>query len=98
MDLIMISEKTVSIVYREPTHNFAGKGLLVNLVQSDTQLVATTPVFLMATAGLRMVGEAAKDAILQSVCTELSASGFLFRCEWGSPWGDFPSPKTPFLY
>ena len=44
MDLIMISEKTVSIVYREPTRNFAGKGLLVNLVQSDTQLVATTPV------------------------------------------------------
>ena len=44
MDLIMISEKTVSIVYREPTHNFAGKGLLVNLVQSDTQLLATTPV------------------------------------------------------
>jgi hypothetical protein len=44
MDLIMISEKTVSIVYREPTRNFAGKGLLVNLVQSDTQLLATTPV------------------------------------------------------
>jgi microcystin-dependent protein len=44
MDLIMISEKTVSIIYREPTRNFAGKGLLVNLVQSDTQLVATTPV------------------------------------------------------
>ena len=44
MDLIMISEKTVSIVYREPTRNFAGKGLLVKLVQSDTQLLATTPV------------------------------------------------------
>jgi microcystin-dependent protein len=44
MDLIMISEKSVSIVYREPTRNFAGKGLLVNLVQSDTQLLATTPV------------------------------------------------------
>jgi len=47
-------------------------------------LVPTTPVFLMATAGLRMVGEAAKDAILQSVCSELSASGFLFRCAWAT--------------
>jgi microcystin-dependent protein len=44
MDLIMISEKSVCIVYREPTRSFAGKGLLVNLVQSDTQLLATTPV------------------------------------------------------
>ena len=48
------------------------------------ELVATTPVFLMATAGLRMVGEAAKDAILQSVCAELGASGFLFRCAWAT--------------
>lgn len=47
-------------------------------------LVPTTPVFLMATAGLRMVGEAAKDAILKSVCQELSQSGFLFRCEWAT--------------
>lgn len=45
---------------------------------------ATTPVFLMATAGLRMVGEAAKDAILASVCVELEASGFLFKCEWAT--------------
>jgi len=46
--------------------------------------VATTPVLLMATAGLRMVGESAKDAILKSVCAELSTSGFLFRCEWAT--------------
>lgn len=48
------------------------------------ELIASTPVFLMATAGLRMVGEAAKDAILKSVCAELSGSGFLFKCEWAT--------------
>jgi len=46
--------------------------------------MATTPTFLMATAGLRLVGEQAKDAILRSVCSELSASGVLFRCEWAT--------------
>lgn len=46
------------------------------------RLIARTPVFLMATAGLRMVGDAPKDAILQSVCGTLSESGFLFRCAW----------------
>ena len=44
-------------------------------------LHAETPIFLMATAGLRMVGEKAKDEILASVCAELSSSGFLFRCD-----------------
>ena len=48
------------------------------------ELVASTPMFLMATAGLRMVGEAAKDAILASVCSYLSNTGFLFRCEWAT--------------
>ena len=48
------------------------------------ELVPSTPVFLMATAGLRMVGEQAKDAILRSVCNSLSSSGFLFRCEWAT--------------
>ena len=48
------------------------------------ELISSTPVFLMATAGLRMVGEEAKDAILRSVCAELSSSGFLFRCEWAT--------------
>lgn len=47
-------------------------------------LVAETPVFLMATAGLRMVGETVKDQILASVCAELKSSGFLFRCEWAT--------------
>lgn len=44
--------------------------------------VSTTPLFLMATAGLRMVGEGPKDAILSSVCSYLSTTGFLFHCEW----------------
>ncbi len=48
------------------------------------EAIATTPVFLMATAGLRMVGEAVKDEILASVCTELSASGFSFSCAGGA--------------
>jgi len=46
------------------------------------EMVASTPMFLMATAGLRMVGEGPKDAILQSVCSYLSTTGFLFRCDW----------------
>jgi len=46
--------------------------------------LASTPTFLMATAGLRLVGEQAKDAILHSVCTELGAAGVLFRCEWAT--------------
>ena len=46
--------------------------------------MSSTPTFLMATAGLRLVGEEAKDAILQSVCGELSNSGVLFRCEWAT--------------
>jgi hypothetical protein len=44
--------------------------------------IASTPMFLMATAGLRMVGEGPKDAILSSVCSYLSTTGFHFRCEW----------------
>ena len=44
--------------------------------------IATTPMFLMATAGLRMVGEGPKDAILASVCSYLSTTGFVFKCEW----------------
>lgn len=66
----------------------AGASLLPLLAHAKTKIpaeeIAKTPVFLMATAGLRMVGEAAKDAILQSVCTTLSSSGFLFRCEWAT--------------
>ena len=46
--------------------------------------VATTPMFLMATAGLRMVGEATKDEILKSVCSYLSTTGYLFRCDWAT--------------
>jgi len=48
------------------------------------EVVSKTPAFLMATAGLRLVGEAAKDAILASVCEELKASGFIFKCEWAT--------------
>ena len=41
-----------------------------------------TPVFLMATAGLRVVGEKVKDEILDSVRATLARSGFRFRDEW----------------
>eukprot|EP00928_Gymnodinium_smaydae_P046149 TRINITY_DN30747_c0_g1_i1.p1 TRINITY_DN30747_c0_g1~~TRINITY_DN30747_c0_g1_i1.p1 ORF type:complete len:442 (-),score=118.50 TRINITY_DN30747_c0_g1_i1:98-1423(-) len=43
---------------------------------------ASTPVFLMATAGLRLAGEDAANAILRSVGDTLEASPFLFRREW----------------
>ena len=66
----------------------AGASLRPLLAHAKTKvpaaLVPETPVFLMATAGLRMVGETIKDQILASVCTELQSSGFLFRCEWAT--------------
>lgn len=42
------------------------------------------PVYLMATAGLRLVGEQKKDEILQSVCKTLEASPFTFKCPWAT--------------
>ena len=45
---------------------------------------AATPMFLMATAGLRMVGEQAKDEILRSVDATLSGSGFRYSCGWST--------------
>ena len=47
------------------------------------ELVPSTPVFLMATAGLRMVGES-QGRHPAPVCNWLSSSGFLFRCEWAT--------------
>ena len=44
MDITRVNTKSVCIVYREPKRNFIGKGLLVELIQSDTQLLPTTPV------------------------------------------------------
>ena len=49
-----------------------------------TEELPQTPTFLMATAGLRVVGEEAKDAILRSVCDELTKAGVLFKCEWAT--------------
>lgn len=43
---------------------------------------ATAPVFLMATAGLRLVGEETAELILESVRDKLRASAFLFNREW----------------
>lgn len=69
----------------------AGASLRPLLAHAKTKVpaaeVSSTPVFLMATAGLRLVGEGPKDAILASVCDELSASGFYFRREWVSLLG-----------
>lgn len=43
---------------------------------------AATPAFLMATAGLRAVGEKTSNAILESVRDVLEASPFQFQREW----------------
>lgn len=43
---------------------------------------SVTPVFLMATAGLRMVGDSVAEEILQSVSDTFLASPFLFRQGW----------------
>jgi hypothetical protein len=70
----------------KPSEAGASLGKLIEFAKAKipAELVASTPMFLMATAGLRMVGEAAKDAILASVCSYLSTTGFLFRCEWAT--------------
>ena len=44
MDITMISKKALCVVYREPKQNFIAKGLLLDLIQTDTQLLASTPV------------------------------------------------------
>jgi len=47
---------------------------------------ARTPVFLRATAGLRMVGEEAAERILREVRQTLGASGFRFDTDKGAEW------------
>jgi Golgi nucleoside diphosphatase len=44
----------------------------------------SAPAYLMATAGLRLVGEEKKNQILQSVCDKLDDSPFIFKCEWAT--------------
>jgi hypothetical protein len=44
----------------------------------------TAPAYLMATAGLRLVGEENKDQILKSVCDKLAAAPFVFQCAWAT--------------
>ena len=80
----LLKKKPGLSAYKEKTAE-AGSSLteLLNHARAKipAALHAETPIFLMATAGLRMVGEKAKDEILASVCAELSSSGFLFRCD-----------------
>lgn len=45
---------------------------------------ATTPVYLMATAGLRLVPPAAAEAVLDECRATLSASAFMFNPAWAS--------------
>ena len=91
----LLKKKPGLSAYKEKTAE-AGSSLteLLNHARSKipAALHAETPIFLMATAGLRMVGEKAKDEILASVCAELSSSGFLFRCGRRLAWPS-PSPQ-----
>ena len=99
----LLKKKPGLSAYKEKTAE-AGSSLteLLNHARAKipAALHAETPIFLMATAGLRMVGEKAKDEILASVCAELSSSGFLFRCgrrlAWPSP-SPQPLTSTPSL-
>lgn len=45
---------------------------------------ATTPVFLLATSGLRLIGQETASAILKSVGDFLASSAFAFRDDWAS--------------
>lgn len=48
-----------------------------------------TPAYLMATAGLRLVGEQKTKEIFQSVCNTLVSSPFIFKCEWATLMSGF---------
>lgn len=43
-----------------------------------------TPVFLLATAGLRMIPQAQAEQVLAACADELAASGLMFRSQWAS--------------
>ena len=51
-------------------------------VPGGASAAAATPLFLKATAGLRMLEPAQSEAILESVRATLAGSGFLFSREW----------------
>merc|ERR1719487_914761 len=51
-------------------------------VPGGAAAAAATPLFLKATAGLRMLEPAQSEAILESVRATLAGSGFLFEREW----------------
>jgi hypothetical protein len=57
---------------------------LVQFAQDNVpaSMRADTPLFLMATAGLRRVEERVAEEILESCRKVLSGSGFMFRPEW----------------
>lgn len=44
----------------------------------------SAPAYLMATAGLRLVGEDKKDEIIRSVCDKLGGTPFTFKCAWAT--------------
>ena len=52
MDIVMISQKAMAVVYREPKRNFIGKGKLIKLTQEDTQLFATTAIEVADESGI----------------------------------------------
>jgi apyrase len=61
----------------QPLLEFAGQHV-------PAQQQAQTPVYLMATAGLRLLPSTAADAILNQCRGKLLASSFLFKPEWAS--------------
>jgi apyrase len=61
----------------QPLLEFAGQHVPV-------QQQAQTPVYLMATAGLRLLPATAADAILEQCRKKLLASQFLFKRDWAS--------------
>lgn len=61
----------------QPLLEFAGQHVPV-------QQQAQTPVYLMATAGLRLLPSTAADPIIEQCRSKLLASKFLFKPEWAS--------------
>eukprot|EP00927_Polykrikos_kofoidii_P034168 TRINITY_DN29001_c0_g1_i1.p1 TRINITY_DN29001_c0_g1~~TRINITY_DN29001_c0_g1_i1.p1 ORF type:complete len:452 (-),score=83.51 TRINITY_DN29001_c0_g1_i1:17-1372(-) len=83
-DDLVKSKPGLSAFVGEP--EAAGSSLDALLAHAESKVPPerrrVTPVFLMATAGLRIAGDEAAKAVLDNVAVRLSASPFMFRPEW----------------
>lgn len=86
--LILTRAHRVGLSAFKDATNTAGESLTPLLTYAYERIPEdkrkAAPAYLMATAGLRLVGETKKDEILRSVCDKLDDSPFVFKCAWAT--------------